>query len=173
MGQYWIPVCCEKREFIDPHRLGSGLKLWEILANTPGVGAALVVLCAAMPERRGGGDLDLEENWHGKERDQALSAGEIDGCTPGPMPDDYEAVARRTIGRWAGCKVALVGDYALNSDLPGCEVPASEIYGLCDPSKEGGFTDISDDVCRVIEHELNGTFTGTGWREWAKNQRGA
>jgi len=26
------------------------------------------------------------------------------------------------------------------------------------------YTDISDDVCSVIEHELRGTFTGEGWR---------
>ena len=31
-------------------------------------------------------------------------------------------------------------------------------------------TDISADVCRVIEHELQGKFSGTGWRDWSPNQ---
>ena len=57
MGQYWKPVNLDKKEFIHPHRLASGLKLWELLANPPGVGAALIILTAAMPEVRGGGDL--------------------------------------------------------------------------------------------------------------------
>ena len=67
MGQYWLPVNLDKHEFADPHDLGTGLKLWEQLGNS-GVGQALVILMAAMPEPRGGGDLDLDENWHGPER---------------------------------------------------------------------------------------------------------
>ena len=58
MGQYWVVTNLDKREFIYPHALDCGLKLWEQLANSPGTGAALVILCAAMPERRGGGDLE-------------------------------------------------------------------------------------------------------------------
>lgn len=60
MGQYWIPVNLTKKQFVHPHKLGSGLKLWEMLANTPGVGAALIILTAAMPEPRGGGDLNQD-----------------------------------------------------------------------------------------------------------------
>ena len=36
MGQYWIPVNLDKKEFIEPHKLASGLKLWEQMANFPG-----------------------------------------------------------------------------------------------------------------------------------------
>lgn len=102
MGQYWKVVNLTKNEFITPHKLGCGLKLWEQLANHPGTGAALIILCAAMPEARGGGDFDLDANWHGPEREAAMKAHKIDGCTPGPMPEDYPTVAKRTIGRWAG-----------------------------------------------------------------------
>ena len=63
MGQYWIPVNLDKKEFVHPHKLGSGLKLWEMLAAQY-VGSALIVLTAAYREHRDGGDLDLEENWH-------------------------------------------------------------------------------------------------------------
>ena len=157
MGQYWYPVNLDKKEFVDPHKLGCGLKLWEQLANHPGVGAALIILLAAMPEKRGGGDLDLDENWHGPERDES---GEH-GSSPGPMPDAYSMIANRTIGRWVGDRVVLVGDYAEKDDIPG--VDASEIYELC---SNKFYKDITDDVCAVIEHELQGKFTGEGWREW-------
>lgn len=186
MGQYWIPVNLDKGEFIDPHKLGSGLKLWEQLANAPGTQAALIVLLAAMPEPRGGGDLDLDTNWHGPERK--------DMSGPGPMPEEYPAIAARTIGRWAGDRIALVGDYAEDTDLP-AEFEASKIYEKCrdtvrevvtdhkdhvDSSRVYGgpndgkyvrwekvgppaFTDISEDVRRVIEHELGGRFEQESW----------
>ena len=96
-----------------------------------------------------------------------MSSGEIDGCTPGPMPEEYPVIAKRTIGRWAGDRIALVGDYAEDSDLPFSAVPASRIYGEC---REGGWTDVSPDVARVIEHELGGKFTGDGWKTWTPDR---
>lgn len=154
MGQYWYPVNLDKHEFVMPHKLGSGLKLWEQLANDPGTGAALVILCAAMPQARGGGDLDLHDNWHGPERKNM--------STSGPMPDEYPAIAARTIGRWAGDRIALVGDYAEDGDLAP-EHEASAIYGRC---SDGTYEDVTDDVARVIEHELHGRYEGDGWRDW-------
>lgn len=169
MGQYWIPVNLDKKEFVDPHRLGAGLKLWEQLAAHPGTGAALVVLTAAMPEKRGGGDLDLDENWHGPER--------VDFTSVGPDVPEYFEVAARTIGRWAGDRIALVGDYAQDSDLPDAPVPASKIYELCrargyaDDGDGEPWTDVSDDVAAVVEHELRGRFVGSGWRTWEERGR--
>ena len=55
MGQYWIPVNLDKREYLSPHQLGTGLKLVEQLGANPGTAAAIIILCAAMPEPRGGG----------------------------------------------------------------------------------------------------------------------
>jgi len=162
MGQYWMVVNLSKQEYVLPHKLGTGLKLWEQLANHPGTGAALIVLCAAMPEPRGGGDFDLDDNWHGPERTMDKYAG-----SPGPMPEAYPVIAKRTIGRWAGDRIALVGDYAERKDLPP-RFKAETIYGRCYEEYAGpdGYTDVSDDVAAVIEHELQGRFTGTGWRDW-------
>lgn len=139
MGQYWKPVNLDKREFLNPHDLGAGLKLWEQLAN-PGVGQALVVLLAVMPGPRGGGDFE-----------------------PGNDPDGM-------IGRWAGDRVVLVGDYAEDSDFETREgeLPFSELYtttqGL--PPPEESFTDITARVAAVIEKELGGKFVGSGWKDW-------
>ena len=180
---------------MDPYKVGAGLKLWEQLAHHPSTGAALVILTASMPEVRGGGDLDLDENWHGPERK--------DMSGPGPMPEDYPEIARRTIGRWAGDRIAIVGDYAERGDLSP-EDNADLIYFLCcteekrrrrvDYLKERAtegyrkgnldlaefeklknyatrleqedlYTDISDDVCRVIEHELYGKFIDGVWEK--------
>jgi hypothetical protein len=177
MGQYWKVVNLDRKEFVDPHKLGCGLKLWEQIANHPGTGTALLILTAAMPEIRGGGDLDLNEK-----------------------PVSYHALAQRTIGRWAGDRIAVVGDYAEREDLPS-EYDADLIYDLCTTEKDQAeqvawfrnklqeadtdetlkvqyaekanrleaaqlYKDISDDVCAVIEHELHGKFQGEGWREF-------
>lgn len=32
------------------------------------------------------------------------------------------------------------------------------------------YNDISDDVCRVIEYEFNGRFSGEGWRDFTRNK---
>ena len=158
MGQYWYPVNLDKKEYVHPHKLASGLKLWEQLAAQPGTGAALVVLCAAMPEPRGGGDFDLDSNWHGPERTMQEHP-----TSPGPMPEAYPAIARRTIGRWAGDRIALVGDYAADGDLPNPADEASRIYERC---AEDEWRDVSEDVCAVIAHELNGKYEGEGWRDF-------
>lgn len=56
MGQYHIPVNLTKRQYIDPHRLGCGLKQWEQIAAHPSTGTALLVLLFSS-NCRGGGDL--------------------------------------------------------------------------------------------------------------------
>jgi hypothetical protein len=126
MGQYWLPVNLTKKEFIDPHKLGSGLKLWEQIANHPGTGTALLILCANMVERRGGGDL-------------------------GEHP---------AVGRWAGDRIAIIGDYALPEDMD--DIDPSEIYYQC---SEGLYKDVSEMVAEVIERELQLRYTGNGWRD--------
>jgi len=155
MGQYHMVVNLTKREFIHPHKLGSGLKLWEQIANgaNGGTGAALLVLLAAS-NGRGIGDLDVEDNWHGPER--------VDMSGPGPMPESYPEVAKRTIGRWAGDQIAVVGDYAEDSDLPP-EFKASSI--LAETEEGGTYIDISEDVLAVLVHELDLVIDdGKGWR---------
>lgn len=140
MGQYFKAVNLDKKEFIHPHKLGSGLKLWEIVAGDH-VGRALVVLTAAHREVRGGGD---------------IQTGGI-------------------VGRWAGDRIAIVGDYAEDSDLAP-EFQASAIYKKCRTPEDADnvpaielFTDISGQVAAVLESELDGKFVGDGWKDWQQN----
>lgn len=153
MGQYWLPVNLTKREYIDPHKLGSGLKLWEQVANE-GVGRALIILLANFKERRGGGDLCYKN-------------GEPGG----------EGAINPVIGRWAGDEVTLVGDYAEDTDYrPKAKgIRMSKVYGLCHVGNENPpakpFKDITDEVCKVIEAELDGKFKGDGWRDFVPNDK--
>jgi len=56
MGQYWMPVNLDKKEYLHPHDMGDGAKLWEQAFSAGGVASALVLLLAPLPIRRGGGD---------------------------------------------------------------------------------------------------------------------
>ncbi len=159
MGQYWKAVNLTKKEYVNPHPLGSGSKLGEMLGTH--MGSALIILTAAMPERRGGGDFDLDSNYYGPERTTQSGSAEV-------VPE-YNEVAKRTIGRWAGDKIAFVGDYAEDSDLPE-EFEASSIYNLCYDAADEHWLDVTPDVAKVIEHECDGQFTGTGWREFVSNR---
>ena len=178
----------DKKEYVNPHRLGCGLKLVEQVGAYPGTGAALLILAAAQRETRGGGDLDMTENWHGPER--MIPPHNV---TPGPMPESYPAIAASVIGRWAGDRIAIVGDYAEDEDLQPDD-HASLISTLCRTEEEKQkqiahlrtlhseehrkeaddleaatvFTDVTDAVCTVIEHELRGTFKGDGWRDFVE-----
>lgn len=154
MGQYWEVVNLDKKERVCAHKLGVGLKLGEQIGSGHGSPDALFILVAAMRGRRGGGDFDWDSNYYGPERDMSQPGHGIHG---GPVVDAYNEVAKRTIGRWAGDRITVVGDYSEDADLPG--YPGfGAIYGE--------FTDISEDVARVIEHECHGRFEGDGWRRF-------
>ena len=73
MGQYHFLVNLDKREYVMPHRMGHGLKAWEILMSVGTKEAAVLLLVA--PESRGGGDIhsDLAGRWHG---DRVLFVGD-------------------------------------------------------------------------------------------------
>lgn len=97
MGQYHLTVNLDKREFLNPHRFGNGLKLYEQGGAVFGIPTALHLLLAAS-NGYGGGD----------------------------YPTGYDDV----IGRWAGDRIAIVGDYASPSDLAP-EHEADTIYSRC------------------------------------------
>ena len=143
MGQYHRLVNMDRQEFLDCHALGDGLKLAEQVSSGPGgVASALLVLLAAS-NGRGGGDL----------------------------PDDMATEENRVVGRWAGQRIAMVGDYAEDDDFPTREGDAkpSAIYELCatpDPGEEppaGAFTNITP-LVRAYMGRLDWAYVGdSGW----------
>lgn len=60
MGQYHKLVNLDKKEFVHPHGLGNGLKLYEQIGSRTGIPQAMHVLLCASPEHRGGGDYHPE-----------------------------------------------------------------------------------------------------------------
>ena len=149
MGQSWVCVNLDKREFLNPHKLASLSGLWSQLSDWPGPSTALVILLAAMPEPRGSGDLSLH------------------------VSPEYNELASQVIGRWAGDRVAFVGDYASDSDLPK-QFHASTLCSRCfgGGRKSQRYRDITDAVCCILEYELSGRFGGEGVRSWQRLQAG-
>ncbi len=83
MGQYYILVNPVKKQYLNPHKFGAGLKLMEFTNTTYGPQQALCILISN-GNGQGGGDLNT------------------DGLT-----DDEKAL----IGSWAGDPVIVAGDY--------------------------------------------------------------
>ena len=81
MGQYHLTCNLDKREYLHPHKLGDGLKLMEFGCSAMGTMTALAVLLSEQ-NGRGGGDLHADD-----------------------------ALSRIYIGRWAGDRIAIIGDY--------------------------------------------------------------
>jgi hypothetical protein len=94
LGQYHFICNVDKHEYLHPHRFGDGLKLLEFGSSGDGTMLGLAVLLAASNDR-GGGDLHIPEG----ERAALLN--------------EY------IVGRWAGDRIVIVGDYHANDDLPG------------------------------------------------------
>ncbi|KAK9915730.1 hypothetical protein WJX75_003355 [Coccomyxa subellipsoidea] len=107
MGQYWELYNLTKREYVNPHFLPSGVKLYEITNNRPGVPVALFLLVAAIP-----------------------------------------GVKHPIVGRWAGDRIALIGDYAEEDDMA--------------PEVRHGFSDILISLAASFPGEgVAATFTST------------
>jgi hypothetical protein len=82
-------VNIDKKEYIHPHRIGAGLKFWEICANN----SARVVPFLLRRSAEGGGG-DAQEWFEPK---------------PAGVVDDIES--SNTCGRWAGDRIVITGDY--------------------------------------------------------------
>lgn len=177
MGQYYYPVNIDKREYINPHRFGDGLKLLEFGSSGDGTMLGLAILLAS-GNGRGGGDLDRQsvnsgENAFGE-------AGPFD-----PLPGEriehewvslnpqtnknqtYRTIVPRIVGRWAGDRIVIAGDYADRGDfitpqmLEGKTKRDFELVGEpCEPVDREAvnlhtvamylFTDISFDVIYAL-----------------------
>jgi hypothetical protein len=150
MGQYYLTVNVTKRQFLDPHKFGGGLKLCEFSGAADGLPQALVLLLSS-GNGRGGGDI------------------RADDCDP-----------KKLIGSWAGDQVIVAGDYMdewlfVPEDLKGKEYTDEEgfphsrtevthRFGFREVKNEPGeyygetlysaarafFTDISDEIIKVV-----------------------
>ena len=132
MGQYHYVANLEKREYVDPNGIGSGLKAWEQAMNLPGTPIALFLLTIAQ-NGRGGGDFNPELNW------------------------DIEENPDGVIGRWAGDRIAIIGDYWEPSDEIALK---NNLHGLWDTKGEDWL-----DITVLCRECMNGCGLGGKYEE--------
>lgn len=109
MGQYHYAANIDRLEYLRPVAFGDGAKLTELAFSSGGTLSALAALLAAS-SGRGFGD------FHTRSEARPGLNGQDDwiaecGYTP-------EIVDEFILGRWAGNRVAFIGDYAKPDDLP-------------------------------------------------------
>jgi len=78
IGQYFLAVNLDKKEYIHPHDLNNGAKLYEIAWNTGGIATALIYLLRKSNETGGGdyiGDDSIVGSWAG---DRIVLVGDYD-----------------------------------------------------------------------------------------------
>ena len=81
MGQYFVIVNLDKKEYIHPHKLASGLKFWEILASNSAPRALAFLL--RQSNEGGGGDVS----------------------------ESNEDKKKLFCGSWRANRIAIIGDY--------------------------------------------------------------
>jgi hypothetical protein len=112
MGQYFKAVNYDKREYVCPWCVGGSAKLWEWAANPWG---AIFTMLLRQSTASGGGDyyhrggreIQVRTDDPGSAETvlhEILKGVAMEGRPITPAPDT-------TVGRWAGDRVGLVGDY--------------------------------------------------------------
>lgn len=122
MGQYYVTVNLDKGEYIMPHRFGQGLKLLEFGCSRYGTLSALALLLAD-GNGRGGGDLSITVSDDPEHHDYNPWFENVPGCLRVehefqiPVGElnkqvNYKILVPKIIGRWAGDRIVVAGDYA-------------------------------------------------------------
>ena len=153
MGQYHSIFNLDKKEVIRPHGLGDGTKLVEWWGSYPAMGLSLLLACTNGETGRGGGDWKpwvegvseyLTAETYGADRMVDFDA------------EDAKAIASAIPGRWAGDRIAVVGDYMEEGDL-------DLEHG--DPYRDESYTDISDVVfvALSLDHYTGQRIKGDDW----------
>lgn len=157
MGQYHYTVNLDKREFLNPHKLGDGLKLWEQLNSQAGTMVALHILLACSNGRGGG---DIEENplvgrWAGDHIAVIGDYAEDDDLAPEHEADLISNLCRTEEGRQETVNYWR----ELAKEGKGWNEKADRL------ARATLYRDISDDILPLVEQACDVKITGDGWRE--------
>lgn len=86
-------------------------------------------------------------------------------CSSGRGGGDFRDESGQVVGRWAGDRIAIVGDYAEDGDLD-LEHEAGSIYWQCqddEPEVDAPFTNITPLVREYLEATEGVKYGGDGW----------
>ena len=122
MGQYHLVANLDKKEFIHPHQFGDGLKMLEF--GSSGYTMTGLTILLACSHNRGGGDLHVETE---------------------------TLLTKSILGRWAGDRIAIIGDYAAPEDFPGLTQETIDAVWNEDDNGKTAWTDISEHVVEALE----------------------
>ena len=133
MGQYFLVVNKDKKEYLMPHDFGSGLKFLEFTMDSCGVltGLAHLLGQSSDPSGMGGADSEITGRWIG---DNVVIIGDYDESKLFDLAQDcYENISNKVIchmaedryvrdtlvlrRRWDGTNNTLVHDPALRPDV--------------------------------------------------------
>ena len=160
MGQYYVIANIDKKEYINPSILGSGIKLMEFGMDGQSAMTGLAVLLASS-NGQGGGDLRIQSN----------------------------SPFIHIPGRWAGDRIVVAGDYDDVPTSPGYKVydrcrhvePLQELAeSVAGDDERQTFLDISYEVlgCLLEDHGFRENFLNIGdgdasdtWTQYLKGQR--
>ena len=133
MGQYYVIANTTKREFIDPHAFGNGVKLMEFSMDGRSTMTGLAVLLASS-NGMGGGDLHL----------------------------NGDSKFHHIPGRWAGNNIVIAGDYDDRPGSPGCGIYGlcGEVSPLQELAEAGSD---EAETFRDISYEVLGCLLEDGW----------
>jgi hypothetical protein len=117
MGQYFKAANLDKKEVVCPWCIGGGAKLWEWAANSYG---AIFVLLLRQSSQTGGGDyrdpiprsersVSVDDSDDPEKSRRSLQDAIGLAVAAEGMPTNIPADS--IVGRWAGDRVVLVGDY--------------------------------------------------------------
>ena len=91
MGQYFKIVNLDKREYLDPHKLGMGLKLYEICANR---GSGVLPFLLRKSDETGGGDIHKDYRYAGRwAGDRIVVIGDYDSSKLYDQLDSYTDIS--------------------------------------------------------------------------------
>lgn len=151
MGQYHYTVNLDKKEFLNPHKLGNGLKLWEQGASQFGVTQALHALLA-VSNGRGGGDYHEDPEFVGRwGGDRIAVVG--DYAERGDLPPKFRAECI-----YEACGIT-------EEDIAKYYPTEKERKERLGPYSPGDWVDISELAVAFLcaEYDLEVT-SSTGWR---------
>ncbi len=121
MGQYYIIVNLNRREYISPSTFGDGAKLLEFGCSSDGLMLGLALLTAS-GNGRGGGDLTRSacetkpatfepESWERIESEWLSDYDHANRRIPGAHTVRHRTITPSIVGSWAGDPIVTAGDY--------------------------------------------------------------